>query len=102
MLLQQLCGINVVTFYAQAIFAEAGSDLDPGLSATLVSLATLAGNAAAVWAVDRTGRRPLLAASSLVMAAAMALLGTFFYLKENAGCEGAAGGGDHLSVSPPR
>ncbi len=30
MFVQQFCGVNVVTFYIQTIFAEAGSDMDPG------------------------------------------------------------------------
>ncbi len=33
MFFQQFAGINVVVFYTQEIFADAGSDMDPGLSA---------------------------------------------------------------------
>ena len=30
MFLQQFCGINAVLFYTQTIFADAGTDIDPG------------------------------------------------------------------------
>ena len=43
MFLQQFCGVNVVTFYIQTIFSDAGSEIDPGLSATIVSLTQAAG-----------------------------------------------------------
>ncbi len=83
MLLQQSCGVNVVTFYIQTIFTEAGSDMDPGLSATLVNVASLAGNVAAILVVDRLGRKVLLLASSVLMGLSLFLLGTFFYMLDN-------------------
>lgn len=43
MFLQQFCGINAIAFYYQTFFVQAGSDLDPGLSATIVALAQGAG-----------------------------------------------------------
>ena len=38
MFFRQFCGINQVTFYLQEIFIKAGSDLDAGLNAFIVSL----------------------------------------------------------------
>ena len=35
---QQLSGINAYVFYLQDIFIKAGSDIDPGLSASIVAL----------------------------------------------------------------
>ena len=32
MFVQQFSGVNSVVFYAQSIFAAAGSDMDPGIS----------------------------------------------------------------------
>ena len=43
MFLMQFCGINGIVFYIQRIFAETGSEMDPGLSATIVALTQAGG-----------------------------------------------------------
>ena len=39
MFFQQFCGINGILFYLNSIFAQTGSDMDPGLQSFLVGLA---------------------------------------------------------------
>jgi MFS transporter, SP family, xylose:H+ symportor len=78
---QQFVGINAVLYYAPLIFRNMGLG---GESALLQTVIVGAVNAAftlvAIFTVDRLGRRPLLIAGALIMAAAMALLALMFQL----------------------
>jgi len=84
MLLQQFSGINVVIFYTQKIFNDAGSDIDVGLSAFLVGLAQVLGTGIAVVIVERFGRKILLVVSDLLMCFSIFALGVFFYIDDHA------------------
>lgn len=83
MFMQQFSGVNVVIFYAQAIFRDAGSCMDPGLASFLVAAAQVFGVVIAIMVVDKYGRRILLIISDLFMCLSILVLGVFFYLKEN-------------------
>ena len=101
---QQFCGINVVFFYLQTIFAKANSTVNPselksanykkripktnfrfdlGLASFFVALAQFAATFLAVLIVDKFGRRILLILSNLFMALPLFALGFYFYIDEN-------------------
>ena len=98
--LQQFCGVNALTFNLQKIFSAAHSSLDPGLSATLVSLDQVRlqkskhckniieslfqviANTVAVFIIERLGRKVLLFFSNTLIAISLMSLGTYFYLLE--------------------
>lgn len=80
MLFQQFSGINAVIFYTVKIFQDAGSSVDEFVSTMVVGAVNLAAVVVATALIDRLGRKVLLVASAAAMAAALAVLGTFFYL----------------------
>lgn len=76
---QQFVGINVVLYYAPEIFKSMGSGTDTALLQTIiVGIINLSFTVLAILTVDKFGRRPLLIIGALVMAVAMAGLGTGF------------------------
>ncbi|WP_332770462.1 D-xylose transporter XylE [Phenylobacterium sp.] len=78
---QQLVGINAVLYYAPEIFRNMGASSDSALLQTvLVGSVNVVFTLVAIFTVDRFGRKPLLIAGALVMATAMAALGTLFHL----------------------
>lgn len=78
---QQFVGINVVLYYAPHIFRTMGGSTDTALLQTvIVGAVNLGFTVVAMLSVDRWGRKPLMITGALVMAAAMALLGTLFYV----------------------
>ena len=76
---QQFVGINVVLYYAPEIFKSMGSGTDTALLQTIiVGVINLSFTVLAILTVDKFGRRPLLIIGALIMAVAMAGLGTGF------------------------
>lgn len=76
---QQFVGINVVLYYAPEIFKDMGSGTDSALLQTIiVGIINLSFTVLAILTVDKFGRKPLLIIGALVMAVAMAGLGTGF------------------------
>ncbi|KAH9837046.1 general substrate transporter [Rhodofomes roseus] len=77
----QLNGINVISYYAPRVFAEAGwvgrdAILMTGINAIIYLLSTLP-----TWVlVDRLGRRPILLSGAVVMAVALGLTGWWMYI----------------------
>lgn len=72
----QLCGINGITFYATIIFEERlglGATVSRILSAAMTSVQII-GALAAVFTIDRLGRRPLMLISATGMCVSMAIL----------------------------
>jgi len=70
--LQQITGINTVLFYGSVIFREftGESDATMAIAANVwIGVVNFFATIAAVWAIDRLGRRPLLKASAALMAA---------------------------------
>lgn len=76
---QQLMGINVVLFYTPVMFENMGASADSALLQTaLIGALNMAFTFVAMYAVDSLGRKPLLIAGAIIMAAAMLSLGTLF------------------------
>jgi SP family xylose:H+ symportor-like MFS transporter len=76
---QQFVGINAVLYYAPLMFQNMGASTDTALLQTMVvGAANVIFTVVAIVSVDRLGRKPLLVAGALVMAAAMIALGCLF------------------------
>jgi sugar porter (SP) family MFS transporter len=74
-ILQQATGINSVFFYAPMIFEQSGVGTDASfMQAVLVGLVNLVFTVVAIALIDRLGRRPLLGAGLVLIAACMLLL----------------------------
>lgn len=83
MFFQQFSGINAVIFFSVQIFKAAGSNLDPNVCAIIVGVVQVLMTFASAALVERAGRKVLLLLSSTVMALCLAVLGVYFYLKDN-------------------
>eukprot|EP00045_Choanoeca_perplexa_P007224 m.63910 g.63910 ORF g.63910 m.63910 type:complete len:503 (+) comp13983_c0_seq1:423-1931(+) len=81
MLYQQFSGINVVIFYAGKIFKDADMP-NANVPALIVSAVQVVVTAFAGSIIDKTGRRALLMSAGIGMASACAVLGYYFYEKE--------------------
>src|SRR6185437_5735546 len=77
---QQVDGINAVLYYAPHMFANMGASTSDALwdSAIYSGVTMLVFTLVATFTVDRLGRKPLLIAGALIMAAAMIVLGLLF------------------------
>ncbi|XP_049880010.1 facilitated trehalose transporter Tret1-like [Pectinophora gossypiella] len=86
-LTREFCGCIAVLVYASHIFAEAGKDphtsiaLTPNKQSILLAAVQIFGSFLACQLVDRAGRKPLLAVTSVVAGFSMCLLGVWFYLQ---------------------
>lgn len=80
---QQFVGINVVLYYAPAIFKNMGSSTDTSLLQTIiVGAINLTFTVVAILTVDRFGRKPLQIIGALGMAISMVALGFTFYFEQ--------------------
>jgi sugar porter (SP) family MFS transporter len=69
---QQITGINAILYYAPTIFAQTGGGQRAAfLQAAIVGLDNLVLTVAAIWLIDRLGRKPLLIAGAAGMAASL-------------------------------
>lgn len=77
---QQLVGINTVIYYAPTIFQQAGftSASSAILATSVVGVVNVLATILAIFLVDKLGRRTLLLSGSLVMSAALIMLGVVF------------------------
>ncbi|HVW70618.1 MAG TPA: D-xylose transporter XylE [Steroidobacteraceae bacterium] len=76
---QQFVGINAVLYYAPLMFQNMGASTDAALLQTVVvGAANVLFTIVAIVTVDHWGRKPLLIAGAVVMAAAMIVLGCLF------------------------
>lgn len=76
---QQVTGINVVMYYAPAIFKSAGFGTDSALLQTaLMGMVNLTFSVISMFFVDRIGRKPLMVWGSIGMGIAMGLLALTF------------------------
>ncbi len=76
---QQVTGINVVMYYAPAIFKSAGFGNDSALLQTaLMGMVNLTFAVISMFFVDRMGRKPLMVIGSIGMSIAMTLLALTF------------------------
>ncbi|XP_076039870.1 facilitated trehalose transporter Tret1-like [Oratosquilla oratoria] len=79
----QFTGNTTVASYTVDIFRDAGAGVDVHLSTILTGLIRVAGSVLLVFTVDRARRRVLFVASLLVCSVCMAVLGGYFYVKED-------------------
>jgi MFS transporter, SP family, xylose:H+ symportor len=76
---QQFIGINAVLYYGPQMFKNAGFSTDIALLQTIVvGVALVVFTLVALVTVDRWGRKPLLVAGGVIMAASMFALGLLF------------------------
>jgi SP family xylose:H+ symportor-like MFS transporter len=78
-LLQQLMGLNAISYYGPQILQRMGFHVDEALLGVLIARSlNLLATMMVVLIVDRVGRKPLLICGALVMGASMLALGTLF------------------------
>ncbi|XP_014235264.1 facilitated trehalose transporter Tret1-like [Trichogramma pretiosum] len=87
---QHMSGHQAIVSYTQEIFgysydSSEGGSLGPEHWAIVLGLAQLAAGLLAALLVDRLGRRPLILVSGLAAAFCLALVGYFFFVKEELG-----------------
>ncbi|XP_055320158.1 facilitated trehalose transporter Tret1-like [Sitodiplosis mosellana] len=82
LVLQQISGIDAIIFFTVEIFRESGSSINSHLATIMVGLVQLVSNIAVLFVVDKSGRKPLLMISAIIMSISMAGMGTAFYLKQ--------------------
>ncbi|MBL1119682.1 sugar porter family MFS transporter [Streptomyces sp. 110] len=83
---QQLCGINVIMYYASSLWQSVG--IDPSSSffySFTTSIINLIGTAIAMAAVDRIGRKPLALIGSVGMAISLAIVAWAFSYRSSSG-----------------
>jgi sugar porter (SP) family MFS transporter len=78
---QQITGASILTMYMPTVFQEAGFNApsDAILQNVIMSLWYVVCTVAALVAVDRLGRKPLLLLGTMGMAVGMAILGALFH-----------------------
>lgn len=81
MLFQQVSGINAVIFYANFIFASAGSTMDPSICAIIIGVVQVLMTFGSTLLIEKAGRRILLLQSSIVMGVCLAVVGIFYHLQ---------------------
>lgn len=80
--LKTFAGLYVMVTYAGQIFAAAGSAMSPNAAAIVIGAIQLAGTWLAIVLVDRSGRRVLLAISTLGTGLSLMVLATYMLLKQ--------------------
>lgn len=83
MFFQQFSGINAVIFFAQQIFSDANTGIDPGTCTLLVGIVQVVMTFVSAALVERAGRKILLVISSTMMCLCLALLGCYFLNNEH-------------------
>jgi SP family xylose:H+ symportor-like MFS transporter len=87
-LLQQLMGLNAISYYGPRILQRMGFHLDASFLGVLAARSlNLLATMMVVLIVDRVGRKPLLMSGALIMGLSMILLGSLFQ-SENTGTAG--------------
>lgn len=86
-LFQQLCGVNVITYYATTIFQQylGFGPVDSRIMSASMSLVQPLGGLLGFFTIDRLGRRPLLLWCASAMAICMALLAGTTSTENNTG-----------------
>ncbi|XP_018576205.1 facilitated trehalose transporter Tret1-2 homolog [Anoplophora glabripennis] len=81
--IQQFSGINIVLFYAQDIFTDAGVSLAPEICTIILGIVQVFASSATPLLVERRGKRFLLLLSAAGMGLSQGVLAYFFYLKDD-------------------
>ncbi|KAL1491545.1 hypothetical protein ABEB36_012126 [Hypothenemus hampei] len=79
---QQMSGINVVLFFAQNIFQDAGVSLAPEICTIIIGVVQVAFSGVTAVIVDKYGKRLLLMISAIGMTISQGVLAYFFHLKD--------------------
>lgn len=79
---QQISGIDTVIFYTVLIFSSSNSSIDDYSATIIIGLVQVIATFISVFTIDKAGRRLLLIISGFFMGISMALLGTYFHIKE--------------------
>ena len=79
--LYNFSGFSLVEFYMMTIFTESGSSIDSSMATLLVSCWRLVVSLVASFTLHHVSRRTLFFSTTILVAASLASLGTFFYLK---------------------
>ncbi|XP_017771111.1 PREDICTED: facilitated trehalose transporter Tret1-like [Nicrophorus vespilloides] len=80
--LQQLCGPMAIMFYTTIIFNESGNSLSAATSTNIYFALQVICAIICSFLVDKVGRRPLLALSALGSCLALAVEGSYFYVRD--------------------
>jgi len=101
---QQVVGINAVLYYAPHMFENMGATTTQALwdSAIYSGVTMFLFTLIATFTVDRIGRKPLLVAGAIIMAAAMILLGFLFdrhLVSATAGAAGGSSGSSYIALA---
>jgi Sugar (and other) transporter len=76
-------GVFVISNYTASIFKDAGSSVNPEMSAIIVGFILLLGSYIATMLIDRMGRKVLLITSGVGSSASLSVLATYFYLQHH-------------------
>ncbi|XP_063858739.1 facilitated trehalose transporter Tret1-like isoform X2 [Scylla paramamosain] len=82
--LSQMCGNFVMMIYTARIMQNTGAPMDPDAITAIAGVLRVAGTLAAVFLLDRLGRRYCLLVSHAINAFCMIILGTYIHLAEAA------------------
>lgn len=80
--IQQLSGIDSIIFFTVEIFRASGSSIDGNLATIIVGTVQLLCNITSLLFVDKSGRKPLLIVSGVIMCISNASMGVAFYLNQ--------------------
>jgi Na+/melibiose symporter-like transporter len=80
MFLQEMSGMNAVLLFANDIFMQAGTELEPRFNSILGGVQALA-TIPATLVVDKIGRKLLLIVSAVAMAVSITVLGLYFFFQ---------------------
>ncbi|KAK3922194.1 Facilitated trehalose transporter Tret1-2-like protein [Frankliniella fusca] len=80
MTMQQVTGVNAITFYASKLFEEAGVG-DGHLASIIVAAVEVVAAVVSLGFVDRLGRRTLLMMSGASLAICTGIMGVYFFFK---------------------
>ncbi|KAJ8867315.1 hypothetical protein PR048_031116 [Dryococelus australis] len=82
MALQQICGVCVFMYYAEKVFADAGSDLPAHVCSIIVASVQLVFGMVSSKVVDRLGRRPMLLSSAAILVVCLAAMSAYSAAKD--------------------
>ncbi|KAF5287669.1 hypothetical protein FQR65_LT12199 [Abscondita terminalis] len=77
---QQLSGISAITIYAQTVFKETTDAISPLMAVAVLHSVEAIFSAISSLLIDKVGRRPLLIASTTIVAITLLVIGTYYYL----------------------
>ncbi|XP_028140935.2 facilitated trehalose transporter Tret1 [Diabrotica virgifera virgifera] len=80
---QQLSGINIILFYSQNLFTDAGVALAPEICTIIIGVVQIIASGCTPLLVEKWGKRYLLLLSGVGMALSEGVLAFFFYLKDD-------------------